>query len=219
MGAGPCLSVWTLLGPVCRPATPAPPRLEPHRHHPATDDFNRRDGRCHGLGCRNRPHSLPPQLPERRHRYPLPSAEPGHCQPRLLKPPQPLLPVRTLPMIFLPSHSPPPSQWVEHSQPARLVGASRVVVVCAHGCAPPFWTAATRSPRRRFRPPSTTRACWETAHWDAACADARKRPPKRVRGVSRNPLRTPGQLLPRLTSRSSPGNRCGSAIDQAILGN
>ena len=24
-----------------------------------------------------------------------------------------------------------------------------------HGCAPPFWTAATRSPRRPFRPPST----------------------------------------------------------------
>jgi hypothetical protein len=35
--------------------------------------------------------------------------------------------------------------------------------------------------------------------------DARKTPPKRVRGVSRNPLRSPGPLLPRLTSRSSAG--------------
>ncbi len=38
-----------------------------------------------------------------------------------------------------------------------------------------------------------------------ASADARKTPPKRVRGVSRHPLRTPGPLLPRLTSRSSAG--------------
>jgi hypothetical protein len=41
-----------------------------------------------------------------------------------------------------------------------------------------------------------------TADWDAVCADARKTPPKRARGVSRNPLRTPGPLLPRLKSRS-----------------
>jgi hypothetical protein len=32
-----------------------------------------------------------------------------------------------------------------------------------------------------------------------------KTPSKPVRGVSRNPLRTPGSLLPRLTSRSSAG--------------
>ena len=44
-----------------------------------------------------------------------------------------------------------------------------------------------------------------TADWAAVCADARKTPPKRMRGVSRNPLRTPGPLLPRLTSRSSAG--------------
>jgi hypothetical protein len=44
-----------------------------------------------------------------------------------------------------------------------------------------------------------------TADWEAVCADARKTPPRRVRGVSRNPLRTPGPLLPRLTSRSSAG--------------
>jgi hypothetical protein len=36
-----------------------------------------------------------------------------------------------------------------------------------------------------------------TADWDAVCADARKTPPKRARGVSRNPLRTLGPLLPR----------------------
>jgi hypothetical protein len=35
-----------------------------------------------------------------------------------------------------------------------------------------------------------------TADWDAVCADARKTPPKRARGVSRNPLPTPGPLLP-----------------------
>ena len=35
-----------------------------------------------------------------------------------------------------------------------------------------------------------------TADWDAVCADARKTPPKRARGVSRNPLRTLGPLLP-----------------------
>ena len=44
--------------------------------------------------------------------------------------------------------------------------------------------------------PNATHACRETANWDAVCADARKTPPKRVRGVSRNPLRTPGPLLP-----------------------
>ena len=53
--------------------------------------------------------------------------------------------------------------------------------------------------------PDATHACWETANWDAVCADARKTPTKRVRGVARNPLRTPGPLLPRLTSRSSAG--------------
>ena len=36
-----------------------------------------------------------------------------------------------------------------------------------------------------------------TADWDAVRADARKTPPKRARGVSRNPLRTLGPLLPR----------------------
>jgi hypothetical protein len=40
-------------------------------------------------------------------------------------------------------------------------------------------------------------------NWDAVCADARKTPPKRVRGVSRNPLRTLGPLLPRLIDRKS----------------
>jgi hypothetical protein len=35
--------------------------------------------------------------------------------------------------------------------------------------------------------------------------DARKTPPKRMRGVLRNPFPTPGPLLPRLTSRSSAG--------------
>jgi len=35
-----------------------------------------------------------------------------------------------------------------------------------------------------------------TADWDAVCADARKTPPRRARGVSRNPLRTLGPLLP-----------------------
>ena len=44
-----------------------------------------------------------------------------------------------------------------------------------------------------------------TADWDPVCAEARKTPKKPVRGVSRNPLRTPGTLLPRLTSRSSAG--------------
>ena len=44
-----------------------------------------------------------------------------------------------------------------------------------------------------------------TADWDAVYADARKTPPKRVRGVSRNRLRTPEPLLLRLTSRSSAG--------------
>ena len=53
--------------------------------------------------------------------------------------------------------------------------------------------------------PDATHACRETANWDAVCSDARKTPPKGVRGVSRNPLRTPGPLLPRLTSRSSAG--------------
>jgi hypothetical protein len=43
------------------------------------------------------------------------------------------------------------------------------------------------------------------ADWEPVCAEARKTPPKRVRGVSRNPLRPPGPLLPRLTSRSSAG--------------
>ena len=53
--------------------------------------------------------------------------------------------------------------------------------------------------------PDATHACWETANWAAVCADARKTPPKRMRSVSRNPLPTPGPLLPRLTSRSSAG--------------
>ena len=38
-----------------------------------------------------------------------------------------------------------------------------------------------------------------------ASADARKTPPKRMRGVSRNPFPTPGPLLPRLASRLSAG--------------
>jgi hypothetical protein len=58
---------------------------------------------------------------------------------------------------------------------------------------------------RLWAVPDATHACRETANWDAVCADTRKTPPKRVRGVSRNPLRTPGPLLPRLTSRSSAG--------------
>jgi hypothetical protein len=53
--------------------------------------------------------------------------------------------------------------------------------------------------------PDATHACRETANWDAVCADAIKTPTKRVRGVARNPLRTPGPFLPRLTSRSSAG--------------
>ena len=56
-----------------------------------------------------------------------------------------------------------------------------------------------------------------TADWDTVCADARKTPPKRVRGVSRHPLRTPGPRLPRATSRSSAGNAGGRAIGRAIL--
>ena len=44
-----------------------------------------------------------------------------------------------------------------------------------------------------------------TANWDAVCVDARKTPTKRVRGVSRNPLRKPGPPLPGLNSRSSAG--------------
>jgi len=44
--------------------------------------------------------------------------------------------------------------------------------------------------------PDATHACRETANWDAACADARKTPPKRARGVSRKQLPTPDPLLP-----------------------
>ena len=35
--------------------------------------------------------------------------------------------------------------------------------------------------------PDATRVCRGTANWDAVCVDARKTPPKRVRGVSRKP--------------------------------
>ena len=49
--------------------------------------------------------------------------------------------------------------------------------------------------------------CCDRPNWDAVRADARKTPPKRVRGVSKNPLRTLGPLLPRLMSRSSAGRR------------
>lgn len=38
--------------------------------------------------------------------------------------------------------------------------------------------------------PDATQACRETASWVAVYADARKTPPKRARGVSRNPLPT-----------------------------
>jgi|GEM_PF-1099056 len=47
------------------------------------------------------------------------------------------------------------------------------------------------------------------ADWERVCAEARKTRPKRVRGVSRNPLRTPGTLLPRLPSRLSAGRPLG----------
>ena len=70
----------------------------------------------------------------------------------------------------------------------------------------PMATAASLSLARRAardrHPPPLTGVGHEaskprgTADWDAVCADARKTPPKRVRGVSRNPLRTPGPAPP-----------------------
>jgi hypothetical protein len=60
--------------------------------------------------------------------------------------------------------------------------------------APPLTGVGHEASKPRERPTRTRSA-----------RDARKTLTKRVRGVSRNPLRPPGPLLPRLTSRSSAG--------------
>jgi hypothetical protein len=90
----------------------------------------------------------------------------------------------------------PPTDWGElvqvHFRPGNLSSDGST------GCPRSTSTASDRHRTRGVEAPGT-------AGWDAVCTDARKTPPKRVRGVSRNPLRTPGPLLPRLTSRSSAG--------------
>ena len=95
---------------------------------------------------------------------------------------------------------------VARSWPAHRLGRARAGALSIARSSRPHPTSCPRSTStasERRRTPGVEAPA--TADWDPVCPEARKTPTKPVRGVSRNPLRTPGTLLPRLTSRSSAG--------------
>jgi hypothetical protein len=70
---------------------------------------------------------------------------------------------------------------------------------------------------QRVQRVSSCLASGETANWDAVCADARKTPPQGCRAFRETRSGRPGRSFRGSSVAHQPEDRCGRAIDRAIL--